>query len=177
MRRDLYIPSTSSFLSAEKDFELIINKMLENDKLKKLLFYGTEDCMERPSLTPKETMSLVNNQIRIIPKITVEKETPIYVIIGFDNFTTNVENPEFRDNVISFDIICHYDNWMLGDYQLRPYKIMGEIDGMLNRKHLSGIGTLQFLSGNQLLLGEKLGGYSIIYSAIHGREDVRVNYD
>jgi hypothetical protein len=34
-----------------------------------------------------------------------------YVIISFDNFTTNVENPEFRDNIITFDIICHYDQW------------------------------------------------------------------
>jgi hypothetical protein len=71
-----------------------------------------------------------------------------YVIISFDNFVPNANNPEFRDNIVSFDIVCHFDQWNLGDFKLRPYKIAAEIDTLFNDKHLTGIGTLQFLGAN-----------------------------
>jgi hypothetical protein len=67
-----------------------------------------------------------------------------YIIINFKNFTPS-ENPEFRDNIIEFDIICHFDQWQLEDFALRPYKIAAEIDSMFNNTHLTGIGELQFV--------------------------------
>lgn len=173
MKRDLYVPSVSSFLSAEKDFELIISKMLKNENLKKLLYYNSSDCLSKPNVGQDETLAMLNKNIRIIPRLEIDDETLNYVIISFDGFTPN-DNSQYRDNLVSFDIICHFDSWLLGDYQLRPYKIMGEIDGMLNNKHLSGIGTLQFVGGNQLLLGDTLGGFTLMYAAIHGKEDIKV---
>lgn len=163
--------NTSTFLSVEKDFELIVGKMLKNNNLKKLLFYQNTDALDQPILTQEETLGLLNKSIRLVPKLEVDAETMSYVIIGFDNFTPNSTNTEFRDNIVSFDIICHFDNWILGDYQLRPYKILGEIDGLFNNKHLTGIGTLRFLGANQLILNDKLGGFSLTYAAIHGDED------
>jgi hypothetical protein len=67
-----------------------------------------------------------------------------YIIISFDKFAPS-KNPEFRDNVIEFDIVCHFDQWQLQDFALRPYKIAAEIDSMFNNTHLTGIGTLQFI--------------------------------
>ena len=43
----------SSFLSMEKDMHLILNMMLKNPRLKKLLYYTTPDCLKRPGLTEK----------------------------------------------------------------------------------------------------------------------------
>ena len=43
--------------------------------------------------------------------------------------------------MVNFDIICHTDYWNLGDYRLRPLKIAGYIDGILNKSKLTGIGT------------------------------------
>ena len=57
------------------------------------------------------------------------------------------------------------------DFQLRPYKIAAEIDSMFNDKHLTGIGTLQFLSANQIILTDEFAGFCLMYSAIHGEED------
>jgi hypothetical protein len=31
------------------------------------------------------------------------------------------------------------------DFQLRPYRIAAELDSMFSDRHLTGIGTLQFL--------------------------------
>jgi hypothetical protein len=55
---------------------------------------------------------------------------------------------------------------------LRPYKIIGEIDAMFNNKKLTGIGTLQFLGCNNLVLNDQLMGLTAVYQAIHGVEDV-----
>ena len=55
----------------------------------------------------------------------------------------------------------------MNGYQLRPYKIMGEIDGMLNNQKLNGIGTTEFVSANQLLLNNELAGYTLMYRVVN----------
>ena len=161
----------SSFLSIEKDLSLITDMMLKNQRFKKLLYYTTKDALDRENLTELQSLELIGKNIRIIPKLSIDKEVLAYVIITFDNFTPNETNPEFRDNIISFDIICHFDQWDLGDFQLRPYRIAAEIDTMFNGKHLSGIGELDFIGANQLILNDEFAGLSLIYSAIHGEDD------
>ena len=75
-----------------------------------------------------------------------------YLIFSFDNFRTNETNPQFRDCSVYIDILCHTDNWDLGNFRVRPLKIAGYIDGILNNTKLSGIGTFQFLGCNELVL-------------------------
>jgi hypothetical protein len=99
------------------------------------------------------------------------EEVKSYMIISCDNFTPNKENPYYRDCTITFDIICHLDYWDIGNYRLRPLKIVGYIDGLLNNAKLSGIGELNFLGCNELILNEDLAGYSLSYRAIHGNDD------
>lgn len=170
MKIENYVFPKSSFLSLEKDAALIIKKILKNKRLQKLLYYADNHCLQLPDLTEEQCLSLINRNIKIIPKLEVDPEILSYVIISFDNFTPN-SNPEFRDNIISFDIICHFDQWNLGDFKLRPYTIAGELDAMFNNTHLTGIGTLEFLGANQLILNDELAGVSLMYRAVHGEED------
>lgn len=171
MKKMTYTYPKSSFLSTEKDMELIVNMIMKNDSLKKMLYYTSKDCMSRPKLTEDETLELFGKNIKIVPKLYVDNSVLNYIIINFDNFTPNANNPEFRDNIIEFDIICHFDQWHMKDFQLRPYKIAAEIDSMFNDKHLTGIGTLQFLGANQIILTDEFAGFCLMYSAIHGEED------
>lgn len=161
----------SAFLSVEKDLEIITNMMFKNDRLKKLLYYTTKDPLDKPNLNEEQTLALFGKNIRIVPKLEIDDKALNYIIIDMDNFTPNGENPEFRDNIISFDIFCHFDQWHLKDFQLRPFKIAAEIDSMFNDKHLTGIGTLQFLGGNKIVLNDEIAGFSLNYMAIHGEED------
>ena len=161
----------SSFLSMEKDMHLITNMMIRNPRLKKLLYYNSVDCLDRPAVPEEESYELFKNNIKIVPKLYVDNSVLNYIIINFDNFTPNMTNPEFRDNIIEFDIICHFDQWKLKDFQLRPYKIAAEIDSMFNEKHLTGIGKLKFLGANQMILTDEYAGLCLMYSAIHGEED------
>lgn len=188
MRRDTRatIPADSSFLSCEKDMETILRKLfIENQPysniLKRLLVINTEDCLD--NLNSKvineklEEMSLAKlrqeGYIKLAPKIRMPEHEEIksYIIITCDNFTPNEKNPFYRDCTVTFDIICHIDYWDIGDYRLRPLKIAGYIDGILNNTKLSGIGTFNFLGCNQLILNEDLAGYTLMYRAVHGNDD------
>ena len=160
----------SSFLSTEKDMNLIISAMLENERLKRLLHYTSRDALKRKNLTEDESLELFGKNIKIVPKLTVDNSVLNYIIISFDNFTQS-GNPEFRDNIIEFDIICHFDQWQLQDFALRPYKIAGEIDSMFNGKHLTGIGELNFLGANQIILTDEFAGLCLMSTAVHGEED------
>ena len=165
------IQPKSSFLSMEKDASLISNMLLRNERLKKLLYYTTPDCLDRKILTEDQSLELFGKNIKLVPKLYVDNSVLNYIILSFDNFTPNMTNPEFRDNIIEFDIICHFDQWQLKDFQLRPYRIAAEIDSMFDGKHLSGIGHLHFLGANQMILTNEYAGLCLMYQAIHGGED------
>ena len=42
---------------------------------------------------------------------------------------------------------------------------------MFNGKHLTGIGELNFLGANQIILTDEFAGICLMYSAVHGEED------
>ena len=171
MKIENYQFPKSSFLSVDKDMSIITDYLMKNDRLKKLLHYTTKDCLDRPRLTDDETLELFGKNIKIVPKLYVDNSVLNYIIVSFDNFTINRTNPEFRDNIIEFDIICHFDQWQLTDFQLRPYKIAAEIDSMLDGQRLTGIGKLEFLGANQMILTDEYAGLCLMYTAIHGEED------
>ena len=161
----------SSFLSVDKDAAKIMDLMLKNDRLKRLLYRTNNDPMNAENLTEEESWTLITDKwIRNVPKITIDSLVLNYIIIGFDNFQPS-GNPEFRDNVISIDIICHFDQWDIKDLQLRPYRIAAEIDSMIDGKRFSGIGVLNFIGASQILLNEEFGGITLMYAATHGEDD------
>lgn len=170
MRIDSYTFPKSSFLSIDKDMELLVNKFLSNDRLLKLLYYDVPDALKQPPVPQEEALKLFGSQIKIVPKLQVDKPEFCYIIISFDNFTPNMTNTEFRDNIITFDIVCHFNQWSLGDFALRPYRIAAEIDSMINRQRLTGIGKVNFMGCSQIVLSDEFAGLTLMYSAIHGYE-------
>ena len=171
MKIETYQFPKSSFLSIEKDLSIITNMMLKNERLKRLLYYTTPDALDKNNITSEQTYGLFGNNIRIVPKLAIDKTVENYIIIGFDGFTPNATNPEFRDHVIFFDIVCHLDSWHLKDFQLRPYKIAAEIDSMINEKYLAGIGRTQFIAMNQIAVNDEFAGLCLMYEVINGEDD------
>lgn len=182
----------SSFLSCEKDAEAIVKKLFfdsrpYSDYLKRLLLINTKDCiddMTNPIYLNKikeySVAKLRDDQyIRLEPKIRFEENEDVksYLVITFDNFTPNASNPYYRDCTIMIDIICHTDYWDIGNYRLRPLRIAGYIDGILNGTKMSGIGKLEFAGCNELVLSENLSGYCLMYTATHGVDDAGDVYE
>lgn len=203
MRRDITSikPLQSSFLSCEKDAELIIKKLFVeskpySDKLKRLLIINEPDCLNSTIKTyqdaiDKKNVSVLRKEgyIRLSPKIArgEHEEIKSYIVITFDNFSSNIRNPVYRDCTLNFDIICYDDAWELENYEVRPLVIAGYIDGILNQltnenvkiwnQHqsnikLSGIGEYNFLGCHLAVLNEDLSMYTLSYRALHFTEDI-----
>lgn len=168
----------STFLSHAEDQETIWRKLFVesrpySDMLKKLLIINTPDCLDRTQdqyqrkIEQYTIKDLHDNQyIKATPKLSFgeHEEVKSYIMLDFDDFSPS-ENPRYRNCVISFTIISQLDYWELDDYQLRPWMIAGYVDGIMNDTRLSGIGKLQFLGAQQLVLNEYLGGVMLRYSA------------
>ena len=170
MKKVTYEYPKSSFLSMDKDMGLIVEKIMKNQNLQKLLHYTTKDCLNQPALSEDEVIGLFGKNIKIVPKMQIDESVLNYLIISFDNFAPT-SNPEFRDNLVEFDVICHFDQWQLQDFQLRPYRIAAEIDSMFSDRKLTGNGELKFLGASQIVLTDEFAGICLIYQAIHGEED------
>lgn len=176
----------SSFLSCEKDTELIIKKLFVDsrpysDELKRLLLINTKDCLDdrtNPIYIEKIQNTSIGDlieqgYIRLKPQIAMgeNQEVMSYLRISYDNFTPTT-NLHYRDCIVMIDILCHIDAWDIGNFRQRPLKIAGYIDGILNDNKLTGIGTLEFVGCNEIVLSEDLAGYCLAYRAVHGDDDL-----
>jgi hypothetical protein len=72
MKIENYQFPKSSFLSVNKDLNLIVNKILSNDRLQKLLYYTNSDPLASPALTEDQKIGLMKNNIKIVPKIYID---------------------------------------------------------------------------------------------------------
>ena len=177
----------SPFFSCEKDTKTIVEKLFidtkpYSDYLKRLLVINTKDCLddkENPKYIQKiketQVKDLINKgYIRLNPKLKLgeHEEVKSYIVISYDNFTPTETNDQYADCILMIDIICHSDYWDLGDFRIRPIKIAGYINGLLNGARMSGIGKLQWIGMNEIVLTEELSGYCLMYSAAHGVDDI-----
>lgn len=185
MQRNGLEPIQSSFLSCEKDVEIILNRLfVESGKysnwLKRLLIINTPDCLD-PKITKYDDIVnkysvkdlMQKDYIRQTPRLEFNEHNDVqsYILLSFDNFTTNSVNNRFRDCMVNFDILCHTKQWEMEDFRVRPLMIAGYIDGILNLKKLSGVGQFVFLGCNELILDSNLAGYTLSYEAVHFTED------
>ena len=185
MQRNGLPPIQSSFLSCEKDTELILNRLFIDGKqystwLKRLLIINTKDCLD-PNIRKYDDIvnhysinDLIEKQyIRFTPRLEFNEHEDVqsYILISYDNFTTNPANNQFRDCMINFDILCNTKQWDLQGLRVRPLMIAGYIDGILNLGKLSGVGETIFLGCNELILDQNLAGYTLSYHVVHFSED------
>lgn len=170
----------STFLSCEKDQETILKKLFVNskpysDKLKRLLILNNPDCLDDTNVEYHRVIEdfplsklKQDGYIRVTPRLDLDEHEQMksYIILSFDDFVPSA-NPEYRDSIISFTVICNTDVWELDDYKLRPYQIAAMIDGLMNNTKLSGIGTLNFIGASMINYDERLSGIILMYSATH----------
>ena len=178
-------PFQSSFLSCEKDTEIILRKLFVesrpySDDLKRLLVMNTKECLDDKTtpiylkkLEEMKLPQLIQQQyITFNPEIQLEEysEVKSFINITYDDFLPNATNPQFRDYTLTIVIMSLLEYWDLGNYRQRPTKIAGFIDGILDNSRLTGIGAFQFIGGSEIAYPD-WGGYVLMYRAVHGSDD------
>ena len=173
INRDTGMFLKSSFNSVEKDLAYIAQKISENETLLKILKLRENDI---EPLTSEEKKEIIQNNIKIVPKLTdCNSDVESYIVVGFGNFSPNESNPEYRDKILTFDIISHLDTWNMGDFKLRPYKILGHLDSMFNKKTLDGTCEINFIGADVLTIDESISGITAMYSIIYPVKGDKIN--
>lgn len=140
----------------------IVSRIMDNKKVCRLLKYqdGNPFAADRPNI---DGIDLLHKQIIIVPKIPENGIECSFIIVVFDRYTINPNNPDFKVSRIRFDVVCPFSEWVINADNLRPYLLMQEIDTMFNQAELNGLGKLQFTHSEPLVLSPQMGGYSMYY--------------
>jgi len=169
----IYDPKTGKTTRAQKyihnksfqdigcNLNIIARRLMQNENLMKLLIHTTRDAEDLP-ITQEEIQKAFGDQIRIVPVIKKDEVIKNYVIIQFGGFAP-AGKTDYKSYIITFDIICNIDNWQMKDYTPRPYKIMSEIDHVINQTKISALGPVQFLGAQNLVINEELSGFTLSY--------------
>lgn len=174
----------SSFFSYEKNLEMIIKKLFVDnpaysENLKRLLVINKSDCLMHGNaayddLVKKYSVGRLKKEgyIRTIPRLDLKEHEDIksFIIINMDDFTPT-SNEEYRDCTITFFIFSLYECSEMDNYEYRPIKIAGYIDGIMNDAKIAGIGRLKFLGAQHVPLNEYWGGVALMYLSTHGEEE------
>ena len=73
----------SNFLAIEKDLEIIVDLILNNKRIQKLLYYTSPDALSKPNLTEEQAVSLINRNIKIVPKLTIDPDVKKLYLYSF----------------------------------------------------------------------------------------------
>lgn len=165
----------SSFTTVETTLSEVVTMLLKNDRLKRLLYYTDPKALNLPKLTPAQSLTLIGDQIRIIPKLEVDYEAKPFVILTMDNFMPNNNMTTFRSCTLGIDIIVPYQFWSLENFKLRPYAIAGEIDAMLNKSNQTRLGIADFAGAKMLLVNSEVGGLTLYYNIESLNDDIKLN--
>lgn len=174
MKANTFEYPKSSFLGMTKDTALIMNKILSNQNVLRLLYYSTPDALscKKPNLNSEQIKEMFRNrQISIVPQVDTDREKISYLRVCFDNFMPSETNTFYRNHIVEVRTICHFDTWTLDDMDQRPYRMAGEIDAMLDGARLTGIGRLLFVNADQDVYDREFGGVTLRYLAVRGHED------
>jgi len=160
-----YLTAKSSFLNIEKDLANVVSRIAASDPILNLLVMKDVTNV----LTSAERQKIVRNNIKVVPKIhNLNTSAESYIVITFNNFITNMSSEEYRDKTLTFDIICNFDTWNMGDFKLRPYSIAGYLDSIFNHTSLDGTFKINFVNANNLLIDDSIAGVTLNYAVIYG---------
>lgn len=144
----------------------ILDEMLKDDELTRLLYYNKEDCLSRPELTEEQKSSLIGTSIynrRFIPDVAGTRKSFISLEFShwqpFEGF--RIFSNEYIHGFIYFYILCDV-SIMDTDYGSRQDLILARIYDIF--EEYSGLGLGNMLEETQLPLwidNNSYGGYTI----------------
>lgn len=126
------------------NLQRIMQRLMSNDDLVKLLYYTDKDPLSNQNLTEEQKeKEIFEKLIKIVPRIGPKETAQSIVAIRVVNGTKNRENTEFKDVIISIEVFVPLTQWIIKGTNLRPFAILGEIEKSLNGKVVEGLGRMK----------------------------------
>lgn len=120
----------------------IVKRLMSNQDLVKLLYYTDKDPLSHDDFTLEELKTKIYQKvIKIIPRIGPKEGAESIITINIVGGNQN-ENNEFKNIGINVEVLVPLTQWFIKDDNLRPFKIMGEVQKSLNGKTINGLGKM-----------------------------------
>lgn len=138
-------------------FMNIIQRLLLNQTLCKLLYYNVEDPMGQATIA--NTRTLLGKEIRFIPKVGPQETTKSKIVMLWKEGEKNADNNEITDLLFYTYVYVPFSEWIIKGDELRTFLIMSEIEESLQGKDVDGVGRLQSLGFYLDMVTDELCAY------------------
>lgn len=147
-----------------ENLQKIVQRLLANDDLVKLLYYNDSDPLSHENVSEEEKRTAVFNKlIKIVPKVTAHETTNSVIAIRVVSGNAITANKEFRDVILGIEVFVPWDQWLFKNTNLRPFAILGLIQESLDGKTVNGLGKLQGGNFTLSFLTDEIGCYEATY--------------
>lgn len=168
------------FLGVERDVYKIVDILTKNHDICKLLVFDTPDALSKEWTYAQGADLLDKGYINVKPIFPEDDVVKNFIMISLDNFSPT-ENPAFMDYNVEINVFCYSENLDFKDKgitHLRDLYLSHLIVKELNKRKLTGIGTLEFAGANSIILGSdtKYSGRSLVFTNVQslGRKEKEI---
>jgi hypothetical protein len=146
----------------------IIDRVLHNQNLVKLLYYTGKDPLAEEDLTEEQLKDEVYEKVvKIVPRVGPYETSRSVLSMRVVRGRGLQENAEFRDLIIHFEVFVPMTQWFIKDSNLRPFAIMSELQKTLNNKIINGLGRMQGGDFSLNFLTDEMSCYEIEYRILN----------
>lgn len=150
---------------------IIIDEILKNENLCKLIYYNEVNPIEQDEIENKDKL-IYENLIPIPYNPEVQQEEKIELRLFFGD--ADIENRFLLDAVFVCQVVCPFDLWRInvkdeeGIYKprVRPYEIMHEVTETFRDKTIGKLGVIQFENCGYRFVADKYGFYELMGSVL-----------
>lgn len=143
------------------NLKIILNQLVNNQKICKLIYYNSTDALSQPDLVLPQN-SLINTKIFPYPfNINYQGGECTQIRVYYPK--ADFENNEVTVNEdIYFDTICHKNLWLISGSSIRPYTIASEIFNIFSKNSIETLGILHFVTLRHVYINENYDAIRLV---------------
>lgn len=155
----------ANFANLSQSGMTIINMILQNQELCKLIYYKEDNPLEQPDIIDTANKLLMKQLFPLPKKAPAETEETIIVNARFNSGNLTSSNKGFADEYIVIDIMVHLNKWLLKDEKIRTYEILSRIDKLFNNVYVKGLSMnyILFDGISEIMYSDYFYGYRLRY--------------